>query len=534
MLYLPYAALLASVVSTMSTPQVQNKHLKLDFSVLRGDSRSSATQDGYAKVVGGDNYTTLYIANKKNYYSSTLKIGSNGNQNSVLVDTGSSDLWIMASDVSCFIQFRSSKRSIEDFPVFAHHHLREFESDGSTPTEKIAKRAYNATSFASSTPAATPWQWSANPSVCTSLGSFNTADSGSFKVNTTAPDFYVEYGDGSYASGIWGTDYVAVGGLNVSDVSIAIANKTSSEVGVLGIGLTWLEVTSIFNDTQPAYTYENFPVRLKSTGVINKVAYSLYLNDTNASSGTVLFGAVDHAKYSGQLQTVPIINTRPQIRKNPIAFYVGLDSVTLGDSKQNISIANDTLYALLDSGTTLTYLPYTYVDAIAASLNGKVTNSEFYEVSCKYNTSSAFVTYNLSGVQINAPLSDLILSNEKGTKCYLGLVSSTSGRPVAILGDSFLRHAYVVYNLEDYEISLAPVKYSNSENIEAISSTVPSAVKAPGYSSTSFPSFISTHPLISTTPLSTAGLKSSAESKAYYFAKSLLIGIVGVSLIFVL
>ncbi|GEQ68569.1 hypothetical protein JCM33374_g2237 [Metschnikowia sp. JCM 33374] len=105
-----------------------------------------------------------------------------------------------------------------------------------------------------------------------------------------------------------------------------------------------------------AYQYENFPIRLKRTGVIKKVAHSIYLNDTECTSGTVLFGSVDHTKYYGQLQTVPIINLYSTSFSAPVALFIGLDSITLGDSNENIGIYNETIAALLDSGTTLTYL----------------------------------------------------------------------------------------------------------------------------------------------------------------------------------
>ncbi|GEQ71140.1 hypothetical protein JCM33374_g4821 [Metschnikowia sp. JCM 33374] len=534
MLCLPYAALLASVVSAASTPQVQYDHLKLDFSVLRGDSRSTATKGASVKVVSSGNYSNLYLANAQSYYSATLKIGSKGNKNTVLVDTGSSDLWVMASDVACYTQTSPRKRSFEEFPVFSHYRLLEFDTEDTTaPTNDIGKREDKATTTVgadASTASASVVR--VNPSTCTSLGSFNTAASSSFKVNSTAPKFGIAYGDGSYANGVWGTDTVAVGGLNLSSLSIAVVNDTTSEFGVLGIGLPGLEVTYAYSDGSKGYTYENFPARLKSTGAIKKVAYSLYLNDTSSSSGTILFGAVDHTKYSGQLQTVPIINNHPKQFKKPISIDVVLNSITLGDSKQNISVSSDPIPALLDSGTTLTYLPTPILNSIVASLNGKATNQGYYQVSCKYNTSSAFVIYNLSGVSIKVPLSDLIMSDIKGKNCYLGVMGSPAYKPEAILGDNFLRHAYVVYDLEEYEVSLAQVKYSSSENIQVISSSIPSAVKAPGYSSTSVVSSVGISGPSST--LSVTGLKNSADSKAHYFARSLIFGVIGVSLIFVL
>ncbi|GEQ71492.1 hypothetical protein JCM33374_g5176 [Metschnikowia sp. JCM 33374] len=552
MLYLPYAALLASVASAASVPEVESHHYKVDFSVWKGDSRSTATRGGQAKIATAEDFGYLYLANAQNYYSATLKIGSNGDENNLLVDTGSSDLWVMSRNVLCAVHQHSQKR--DSFIEFVDHRIVDYGDEAITPANNNGKRSKydnyaqsdasdgppsagpstETSSTDTDAPSATettgvistvessvsasatgPTSGPTGPSIvpsgteegggsmtdtesytngkftntaspdntaCLSYGSFSTGGSQSFNTNWTAPDFSIQYGDGTYATGIWGTDFVSVGDLNVS-LSLGVVKQTSSQFGVFGIGLPGLEVTSAYADPSTAYTYENFPIRLKSAGRIKKVAYSLYLNEPHAASGSILFGAVDHAKYSGQLQTVPLLNMYPGHFAKPISFDVALDLVTLGDSTQNITISNYTVPALLDSGTTLTYLPFPYLNAIAKSLNGTSSSVGFYQVSCDYNTSSAFITYGFSGVQIQAPLSDLILSDGSG-KCYLGIGGTSQDQPEAILGDSFLRHAYVVYNLEDYEISLAPVKYTDDEDLEVISSTIPSAVQAPGYFST--------------------------------------------------
>ena len=60
-----------------------------------------------------------------------------------------------------------------------------------------------------------------------------------------------------------------------------------------------------------------------------------------------------------------------------------------------------------------------------------------------------------------------------------------SGGDSAILGDMFMEHAYVVFDLERFEISLAQARYdSGQEQVEVVTKKVPSAKKAPGYSST--------------------------------------------------
>lgn len=486
-LYLPFTALLAAAVSAYSTPDIQlNNHFKIDFSVLRGNSRSPDVKGARERMMARGDLFELPLDNDYVYYFATLKVGANGDENNVMVDTGSSDLWITSSDVSCFRR-PYFKRGLEDSLVMQQRTVYDFEDKNSG-----LQRRDNHT--------ATDAPGKIDDSLCKVLGSFSTEASGSFYLNSTAPDFMITYEDTSYAKGVWRSDYVSIGSLNVSECNFAVVNETNSDVGVLGIGLPDLEVTV---DTESPYTYENFPIRLKSIGAIKKVAYSLYLNDVDSMTGSVLFGAVDHAKYSGQLQTVPLVNLDPRLYDHPSTFHIVLNSVTLGDGTQEILVTNSSSAALLDSGTGLSYLPKNMVESIAKLLNGEINEEGYYEVDCIYNTSSAHVDFNFTGVHIKVPLSDVIMRPEgpENSKCYLGLKSHREDN--SILGDNFLRHAYVVYDLEQYEISLAQVNYSDTENIEIISSSVPLAVKAPGYYSTTLANSIETQSSIERLTLAT-------------------------------
>lgn len=347
MLYIPYAALLATLTSAANIPA--SNHVKLDFSVLRGSSKATAKHGANAGLVSKSGLGSIELINEWSFYTTSIKVGSNGDENTVLIDTGSSDLWVMSNNVFCTLP-TSTKRSLEDDKDLdiEYDNLHQKEHAKREPTSTYTDGDVC--------------------TLCTSLGAFNTETSTSFKLNST--DFSNSYGDGTFANGVWGTDVISVGPFNVPDVSFGVVNDTTSQVGVFGIGLSTLESTNDPIDPLSAYVYENFPIRLKNTGAINKVAYSLFLNNYDSLSGSVLFGAVDHAKYSGQLQTVPIINIYPQIFDNPTSFNIVLDSITIGDSTQNIPVSTLRLGALLDSGTTLTYLPLPIVQAIGALLNG--------------------------------------------------------------------------------------------------------------------------------------------------------------------
>ena len=96
-------------------------------------------------------------------------------------------------------------------------------------------------------------------------------------------------------------DTVGFGGASITKQVFADITKTSIPQGILGIG---------YKTNEAAGDYDNVPVTLKNQGVIAKNAYSLYLNSPNAATGQIIFGGVDKAKYSGSLIAVPVTSDR--------------------------------------------------------------------------------------------------------------------------------------------------------------------------------------------------------------------------------
>lgn len=545
--------------ATSNTPKRSNDGniVKLDFTVLRGSSKSDAAPNRQARLrkrTTPDGAAAMELENQLSYYSCDLYIGSNSQKSTVLVDTGSSDLWIMDTDIQCLALSFSRKR---DYSAF--YRVVEVPKVNQADSENVdnAKRAIEAknkradnkmanakreeclgffcmssiivNTFSTSliigsgtapgftatgnsltatrTRASSAASATGGGNSCTQMGSFETADSDSFKVNSSAPAFSIQYADGTSAEGFWGHDQVGFNGVNVTNLSFATVNVTDSTFGVLGIGLPGLETTysgSLVLSVSDSYMYENLPLKLRTEGIIDKIVYSLYLNTQDALSGSVLFGAVDHAKYSGTLQTVPIINIYSDYYSQPIRLDVVMDSIILEGQSSNVTVTTVSTPALLDSGTTLSYLPSSILSRLTSSLSATYSLlMGMYTLDCRYNSDSLFAIFNFSGAEIKVPLSDLVLTYR--SQCYLGVLpqSSLSSYTYAILGDNFLRNAYVVYDLEDLEILMAQVNYTDDEDIEVVSLTVPLAVQAASYSATSINS--SASDLGTTSGLKTSG-----------------------------
>lgn len=189
-------------------------------------------------------------------------------------------------------------------------------------------------------------------------------------------------------------------------------------------------------------------------------------DDITSSTGTILFGGVDSAKYTGDLVAVPII--KDSSTDNYTAFSVTLSSLAAvssssGSVSQNYSI--DPLAVILDSGTTLSYLPTTLAETVMATFNATYDSSLGYAtVDCDLaSTSDIVLQYQFGGPDgptIQVDLAHLVLqtstttssSSSVASDCAFGVSESDS---YYLLGDTFLRSAYVVYDLDNKEIALA-------------------------------------------------------------------------------
>lgn len=214
--------------------------------------------------------------------------------------------------------------------------------------------------------------------------------------------------------------------------------------------------------------YSNLPQKLVDDGTINTNAYSLWLNDLDASTGSILFGGVDTDKFHGELQTLPIIPESGVYAE----FIISLTG--LGQNNTNGSIFNnENVAVLLDSGSSLMYLPNNVVRSLYHTFDATYDSSQGAAfVNCDLADQAGSLDFDFSGVTISVPINELVLVTDvsRGQPvCILGI--GPAGDSVSILGDTFLRSAYVVYDLANNEISLAQTNFnSTSENIQEIQS----------------------------------------------------------------
>lgn len=326
------------------------------------------------------------------------------------------------------------------------------------------------------------WANAANSRLCSSRGSpcsiagtYNANDSSTYKyVNSV---FNISYVDGSGASGDYATDTFHFGGQSIEDLQFGIGYTSSSPEGILGIGYTINEVQVNRAGMRP---YPNLPQKLKDDGTINVNAYSLWLNDLDASTGSILFGGVDTDKFMGSLSTLPIIQEQGQYAE----FLIALTGMGQNGNEDSI-FANETVPVLLDSGSSLMYLPDNVARALYQAYDATYDSSQGAAfVDCDLANQEGSLEFTFSGVKITVALDELVIVGgyQRGEPvCYLGI--GPAGNSLSVLGDTFLRSAYVVYDLENNQISLAQTRFnvssSNIQEIKSGSNGTPSATVVP-------------------------------------------------------
>jgi hypothetical protein len=260
---------------------------------------------------------------------------------------------------------------------------------------------------------------------------------------------------------------------------MGLANRTASGIGVLGIGFTANEAAETL--------YPNLVDQMVAQDFIPTKAYSLYLNDYQSSTGNISFGGVDTEKFIGGLTVIPIVPDAQT--QNFTSFTVNMTAVSYAFSNGttgNARLQGGGLDAILDSGTTLSYLPDDVAtplfDALGAFTYSSLGSVGLTMVECSLATSGLELTFRFNeSVSIVVPADEIVIDAfVQGVippeipleqPCLFGIQNSGDSLPsegarqidFALLGDTFLRSAYVVYDLDNNEIAMAQANLNSTD-----------------------------------------------------------------------
>lgn len=265
--------------------------------------------------------------------------------------------------------------------------------------------------------------------------------------------FSIHYAKDS-AHGFWGTDMVSVGKHPKIKLQFGIATATPDpSIGVLGLGPVESETSK--------RRYLNLPFQLAKSMLIRKPVYSMYMDALGTQGGKIIFGGVDRAKYK-QLTTLPMTS------KSVIS--VELSSVSLGNR-----VLTQPINVLLDTGSSFTYLPSGIVHAIAqhfhAYYDEQIQMFLIHEDQLKRISDNVCFWFN--DQKVCMPTSELFwplswFSLEPSPYLAMTMLTNHHSLECNVLGDSFLRNAYVVYDLGEKQVHIGQYFPSTHTEIVAL------------------------------------------------------------------
>merc|ERR1711871_833755 len=271
--------------------------------------------------------------------------------------------------------------------------------------------------------------------------------------NTLVKLSYIKYGTGSMV-GVKATDTVQVGNLAVPEAGVLVATIENGAVfrvspfdGVLGFSRRDKTVKNKDGEV----VHFNFLNAAKKAGAVKSATISFMLGSkgTTAGNGVAVIGGVDKRLYQGKLTFHPVMR---RVMGN---WALKLKHLRVGDSKVNHCGEKGCL-AIIDTGTSLMVGPDQVVKGLMKQMN--------VQPDCSNIETAPDVHFGFGDEpEMTLTAKDLTLQvksySQISCKPAIGSTGSRipmtfphhDGMPVLIMGDSFLRHWYAVFDNDDQE-----------------------------------------------------------------------------------
>ncbi|KAM0269455.1 hypothetical protein ACHAQH_009717 [Verticillium albo-atrum] len=305
-------------------------------------------------------------------------------------------------------------------------------------------------------------------------GSFDSFSSETF-IRESVDTFDEYYTSGYYVNGDTIRETLAVGGTDITNLTMGLGRQTNVGLGRLALGYN-----SSYGETP------TFLDRMADMGLINSTAFSLWPEDDDAATGSLLLGAVDSSRYTGELQRFQAYKYDMQY----VGFYAKLASINgsrLDGENLNMQPLADpaTLpFIAISPPTLLSNLPWDVASRIWTLARATVDDySGRATVPCSWRKNmTGQVALELGGVGgyvLTADLRDLIVpedmwttstwswdTEEETTWCMFGIQSENDTTSYAsdstegnwVIGSGLLKKTYTVFDLPNEELAMAPLR----------------------------------------------------------------------------
>ncbi|KAI4275340.1 MAG: hypothetical protein L6R38_005895 [Xanthoria sp. 2 TBL-2021] len=326
-------------------------------------------------------------------------------------------------------------------------------------------------------------------SDCSVNGAFDERKSETSISDDFNDEFRIHNGDNSDYTGILIQDVLTIGDGTVEDATFGLVYNAKGNPGSPGDGYnskgTWGVSFNKAQSDQNAHPYTGVLELMVEQGLIERRAYSLWMNSREEAAGHIVFGGVDPTRYDPPLTGLPMVDMLDS--KSTSYLIVQLTSLICNNCNGKSEVREESVrHAILDSGSAGIILPAKIAEKVLKDF-GAITDPLFGWPLVKCDLARADASYDFHfagqfGPKISIPISDLIRPQIPGLlfanadeACFLAV--KKHGEAMIILGTTFLRSTYIVAHLDSKMIAIAQAKEGSRtfdpEVIEITGDTIP-------------------------------------------------------------
>ncbi|KAJ4387873.1 hypothetical protein N0V93_008476 [Gnomoniopsis smithogilvyi] len=305
---------------------------------------------------------------------------------------------------------------------------------------------------------------------------FGPPFNGTFNEGSIADEnFNIEYGDGEFLTGVMGYETVTLAGITVEHQEVALVNYSywfgdSVTSGLLGLAYPLL--TSAYEGTDPSadtsetqVEYNPIITTMIADGLIEPV-FSLSL-ERNSSDGFLALGGLPPGNYTGPMASTPIQMLEvydETAMSTQYSFYtITADAYIYEGSEKRTHVntgswnslfsdvvVNTTQFPIIvDSGTTLLYLPTELYEDISALYDPPAVYIEDeYATFAPCNASVPKLGIQINGTVFYISEADMLMQDVVDPDTGYCLIGPQDGAPGPyILGDTFMNNVISIFDV---------------------------------------------------------------------------------------
>jgi len=299
-------------------------------------------------------------------------------------------------------------------------------------------------------------------------------------VEVTQQLFSTKYADGETLAGIIGRETVTLGGITVKNQTVAIVNNANwhgdgKSSGL--IGMAFPSVTRAHDNSNPMarkiVKYNPIFFTMYKAGLI-KPTFSLTLNRVEEGPGVLALGGLPKSiKHENRWARAPMeyLSIMPSV--GGVAKEYTLYAVKAGGFTVNGTKVASSPNVVIDSGTTLSYLPAAVVTALAKGFNpparsggtlslaGSAVQPGMMTIGCNATPPKFAIVINGTSLSIDARELIHVVARNTATMapvlCTLSVAPSggAGAGGLSILGGPFLRSVLAVFDVGAAEMRFA-------------------------------------------------------------------------------